>query len=289
MTDDAIEQIPEPTPAEARALAVLDRRGRDAAASLTAAVDSHIVDPAEPGSAHRRAGGPGGIDETPLTVELSTSRTRRSRPSVRPWWLAAAAVATVVGLVAAVTLQGDEPPGLSSGGGDVAPPHEPADGGATSRPLDEGQTEVAAGEHDGVSWRLLATRRPGYAALELAYGNGSTGTGWDSGPPPPLEVSWSQSAGRPVPAVFGVVAEGATVTVEVPGRPTVTPEPVELPGWDHQGFVAFVPGVDGVEVVVVARGPDGQEIARDSQPLIAPPAVEDGPPPSAGPEEAPPG
>ena len=36
MTDDAIEQIPEPTPAESRALAVLDRRGRDAAASLTA-------------------------------------------------------------------------------------------------------------------------------------------------------------------------------------------------------------------------------------------------------------
>jgi hypothetical protein len=147
---------------------------------------------------------------------------------------------------------------------------------------------VAEGERDGVPWRLLATRRPGYAALELAYGNGSTGAGWDSGSPSALEVSWSQSAGWPVPALMGVVADGATVTVEIPGRPPVTPDLVELPGWDHEGFVAFVPGVDGVGVVVVARDPEGQEIARDSQPLIAPPSPEDGSPP-AGPEEAPPG
>jgi hypothetical protein len=275
MTDDAIEQIPEPTPAEASALAVLDRQGHQAAAALAAAVSAHIVDPAESGSAHRHAGVPGGIDDAPLTVDLSTSRTRRSRASVRPWWLAAAAVATVVGLVAAVTLQGDEPPDMSSGGREVAPRGEPEDGGAATRPLEDGQTEVAAGEHGGVPWRLLATRRPGYAALELAYGNGSASTGWDAGSPLPLEVSWSQSAGWPVPALMGVVADGATVTVEVPGRPAVTPDLVALPGWDHQGFVAFVPDLDEVGVVVIARGPDGQEIGRDAQGAVAPRA--DGP------------
>jgi hypothetical protein len=275
MTDDAIEQIPEPTPAEATALAVLDRRGRRAAASLTAVVAAHVNDPAETKPAHHHPGAPGEIDDAPLTVELTTSRTRRSRASVRPWWLAAAAVATVVGLTAAVTLQGDERPGLSSGGSDVAPPAEPADGGATTRPLEDGQTEVAAGEHGGVPWRLLATRRPGYAALELAYGNGSASTGWDAGSPLPLEVSWSQSAGWPVPALMGVVADGATVTVEVPGRPTDTPELVDLPGWDHRGFVVFVPDLDEVGVVVVARGPDGQEIGRDAPGAVAP--RDDGP------------
>jgi hypothetical protein len=275
MTDDAIEQIPEPTPAEASALAVLDRRAHRAAASLTAAVSAHVAGPAETGPAHRHPGAPGEIGDALLTVELTASRTRRSRASVRPWWLAAAAVATVVGLVAAVTLQGDERPGLSSGGREVAPPAEPADGEATTRPLEDGQTEVAAGEQDGVPWRLLATRRPGYAALELAYGNGSASTGWDAGSPLPLEVSWSQSAGWPVPAIMGVVADGATVTVEVPGRPAVTPDLVALPGWDHQGFVAFVPDLDEVGVVVIARGPDGQEIGRDAQGAVAPRA--DGP------------
>jgi hypothetical protein len=270
MTDDAIEQIPEPTPAEASALAVLDRRGRQAAASLTAAVSARVDGPADAGPAHRHAGAPGGIDDAPLTVDLSIHRTRRTRASARPWWLAAAAVATVVGLVAAVTLQSDEPPGLSSGGREVAPRAETGDGGATTRPLEEGQAEVAAGERDGVPWRLLATRRPGYAALELAYGNGSAGTGWDTGSPGPLEVSWSQAADWPVPALSGLVADGATVTVEVPGRPPVTPDLVALPGWDHQGFVAFVPDMDEAGVAVIAWGPDGREIDRDALGAVAP-------------------
>src|SRR5690606_7661733 len=168
-------------------------------------------------------------------------------------------------------------------------PVESGDGAATELPLEDGQTEVAAGEHEGEPWRLLATRRPGYAALELAYGNGSAGTGWDTGIPGPLEVSWSSSGGWPGSAVFGVVAEGATVTIEVPGRSPVSPDLVALPGWDHQGFVAFLPDLnmpdlDMAEVVVVARGADGQEIARDSQPLMDPPVLEDGLPPAV-PEE----
>jgi hypothetical protein len=280
MTDDAIEQFPEPTPAEASALAVLDRRGRRAAAALTAVVAAHVEGPAGAVTATRPAGPFGGTDDVPLTLDLSAGGTRRTAPSgrasARAWWLAAAAVASVVGLVAAVTLQTDERTGVSSRGPEVAPPAEPGDGAAPPPPREHDQAEVAAGVRDGEPWRLLATRRPGFAALDLVYGNGSAGLGWvDAGPLLPLEVSWSQSAGWPVPALTGVVADGATVTVEVPGRPPVTPELAALPGWDHHGFVAFVPDLDEVGAVVIARGPDGQEIARDAQGAAAP--RQDGP------------
>jgi hypothetical protein len=135
-------------------------------------------------------------------------------------------------------------------------------------PSDSGMV-VAEGEHEGQSWHLMLAGLGEGRTLELWHRGSSGGVGWDE-PTPPLVTGMSSGGTWTEPVVYGLVADGLHVAIELPGGATITPDLAQAPGLLGSGFVAFLPELpDGTEFAVVARDAAGAEVAREPK-LYAP-------------------
>ena len=126
---------------------------------------------------------------------------------------------------------------------------------------------LAEGQHEGQPWRLLVSDDGEHRNLELWYRGSSGGTGWpDDEPAPPLVSGMSAGGTWSTPVVYGLVADGLTVVVDIPGVGFITPELAPATeGVDGRGFVVFLsePPRAGTDFAVRARNPASIEVARD--------------------------
>ena len=126
---------------------------------------------------------------------------------------------------------------------------------------------LAEGQHEGQPWRLIVSDEGEHRNLELWHRGSSGGTGWpDDEPAPPLVSGMSAGATWSTPVVYGLVADGLTVVVDIPGVGFVTPELAPATeGVDGRGFVVFLTEAPraGTEFAVRATNAAAIEVASD--------------------------
>ncbi len=126
---------------------------------------------------------------------------------------------------------------------------------------------LAEGQHEGQQWRLVLGDAGELRELALWFRGSSGGTGWrEDEPTPPLVSGMSSGGTWTTTVVYGLVADGLTVVVDIPGMGIITPELAPATeGVDGRGFVVFLsePPPAGTEFAVRARNPASIEVASD--------------------------
>jgi hypothetical protein len=140
--------------------------------------------------------------------------------------------------------------------------------------LEEGQVQVVWGTMGDIQWRLVASADQEARLGSLSYEETAAGSGAgsggavgsaDSGAPPPLEATATETMDGESWAVYGVVAgDVSAVTAEGADGSAVPLDLYDVTGWDRRVFIGFLPA-DTQASDVVAHQPDGVEVAR--QPL----------------------
>ena len=124
---------------------------------------------------------------------------------------------------------------------------------------------LAEGQHEGQQWRLIVSDDGEHRNLELWYRGSFMGVGWaDDEPAPPLVSGMATGGTWSTPVVYGLVADGLTVVVDIPGQGFITPELVPpTEGVDGRGFVVFLSETPpaGTEFAVRARNAASIEVA----------------------------